>query len=201
MSSMSGIALVAELEVPAARLGLDAPGVAVAGDPDLLLQEPADRPEQARVEVGHLRSRPGRSWRSPYPRPASGRAGPGSRRLPRSGGLRAARAPIADGGRVAVVAQAFEGHDRVDHRREDRAEAVGVLEVVEHPAVGRLDPGLPQDGRDDPVGQLQGLVEPEEEVLPRDRRVLPLAGRRRLRGTARRSPARAAASGPACRPR
>ena len=86
------------------------------------------------------------SWRSPCPRPARGRAARGrvsSSAICRSSNC--SQGPLHLG-RVEVVAQAAKRDDRVDHRREDRAQAVGVLAVREHPAVRGLHRRLPPRG-------------------------------------------------------
>ena len=68
--------------------------------------------------------------------------------------------------RVSLVAQTLESDDRVDHRREDRAQAVGVLEVVDHPPVCGGETGLAPGAWKVAVGPLQDAVEAEERVRP-----------------------------------
>ena len=111
-----GIKLVAILEVPAARLDSGAAGLPVARPAYLLVEQPARRLGRSRGRPRD-RSRPtGRSSRSPYPRRARGKAALWPDRRPRCADRQAAARPTRTDGRIRVVAQALERHDRVNHR-------------------------------------------------------------------------------------
>src|SRR5208337_2568825 len=70
------------------------------------------------------------------------------------------------GRRIRVVTQAMESDDRVDHRREDGTEPVGGFEMLEHPAVGRLDCGPPPGCGNPAIRPLENPIDPQEEARP-----------------------------------
>ena len=135
-----GIELVAVLEVPAARLDARPADYQSPGIANLPVEQPA-RPRRASAGSS-----------SGWPASASAIVAIAVSQTGETQGC--SRDPVAlldqqvvelppgplHRRGIVLVAQAFERDDRVDHRREDRPQAVGVLEMLEHPAVRRLDP-------------------------------------------------------------
>ncbi len=162
-----GIELVAELEVPAGRLDARAVDGPVAGVSQLPGQQPVHGQTPGRM-FGRQRG--------------VGQRDRGDRRVPdrRHAGLQADPVVLgdlevielldrpADLGRLILIAQALQGDDRVDHRREDRPQAVGLLAMLHHPAMGGPQPRPAPGGRHVPVEPFQHPVQAEEEAGPRE---------------------------------
>ena len=73
---------------------------------------------------------------------------------------------------VVGIPERLERDERVEHRREDRRQAVRAFEAFEHPLLGLFERALAERmdfmlGK--PLGEFVQAVEPEEKVAPRKR--------------------------------
>ena len=157
---------------------------------------------------------------------ATGRCGQGpqdERRVPhgRKAGLQAGRVfssivrarqlleVVAQLGAVVVIAQALEGDDAPDDRREDRPQAVAVGKARRHPLARRRPGPGGGSGRQRGFEPLQRRIGPAKELLPArtsrvsfgearaaERRPIVLVAQKQLADAALRGDLRAAAGGP-----
>ncbi len=75
-------------------------------------------------------------------------------------------------GVVAIVAENIQRHDGVHHRRVNRAQAIGVLEALEHPVLTFPHGDAADAGKAVLLPKLQDLVGVNEGLAPREEGVI-----------------------------
>ncbi len=175
-----GIKVVAEFEDPTAGSGVFVFDLPVAGAENLLRQNPVGGFHERRVIGGHAGffERDHRDAGVPHGRDAR---------------LKADRvflfdfepcefANFARGQRiVGTMAERHQRENRIHHRRINRGEAFGALDVLEHPGFRFTQRAIAQRLPRQLFVELHRAIGGEEEIAPRDERFAPIERRRFVR--------------------